>query len=134
MAERKVFYFVAQRGAISDRPMRADNFYQYTIPEFYRGQVLAEVETAWLSESGLQYSLGFLKTLEKWDAEGLKGFGQYIVGDGSKGDQIITALVDILGPLPGVERASILAALIDYRTHWFQEPAVRGAIKRIPKK
>ena len=68
--QRDVFYFIAQRGAIANRPMVADNFYQYTIPEIYRGQVLAEVESATLGSAGLEYPVQFLKDLRKWDLQG----------------------------------------------------------------
>jgi hypothetical protein len=67
----KVFYFVPQTSVITHRRIQT-NYYQYAIPEFYRGQVLAEAEAATLGPNGLEYPASFLEDLEQWDKQGRK--------------------------------------------------------------
>jgi hypothetical protein len=62
-----VFYFIAQTGGYYQSPPAVSNYYVYMIPEFYRGQVLAEVEQAKLIDGALVYPTQFLKDLSTWD-------------------------------------------------------------------
>ncbi len=65
-----VFYFIAQSGLVLSR-RSASNFYNYTIPEKYRGQVVAAAESAHLGGGGLEYPQEFIENLGRWDREGL---------------------------------------------------------------
>jgi len=67
-----MFYFIAQNGLVSRRPIRS-NFYVYRLPEKYLAKVELAVHRAKVGTAGLEHDTEFLVWLDNedtdWDQE-----------------------------------------------------------------
>lgn len=66
MAAHGMFYFEVQTGLIRDNPPAVTNYYNYLLRCSARKWAQMAVDSAILTDAGLQYYDGFQKDLEFW--------------------------------------------------------------------